>query len=221
MVLFVVIYADDGTLGWLSGTLSPSNSHMLFFTKRRAWLLMVGRRRSSPWGQFLLMIDFHVALASVFLGCGMFVEIQGFISIASICRGIGNMAILSIARHIAYASPMMSCSKFGIIALACSFLVMCSSFQNACLGCVSWLPCNVPLNEQIQIESQSRVIEKFPFDPRVFLGDLGRGCDPWLADSIHGWRAGGCLASWTRTLQRAEELGIARMRRISALTDTF
>eukprot|EP00971_Amphidinium_carterae_P111963 2217468-Amphidinium_carterae.1 len=66
------------------------------------------------------------------------------------------------------------------------------------------LPGNVPLIEQIQIESQIKVIEKLPFDPRVLLADLGGGCDPWLADAIHGWRTGGCLASWTRTLQRAQ-----------------
>eukprot|EP00971_Amphidinium_carterae_P197008 3910049-Amphidinium_carterae.4 len=83
------------------------------------------------------------------------------------------------------------------------------------------LPCNVPLIKQIQTESQLKVIEKLRFDPRVLLANLGGGFDPWLADAIHGWRTGGCLASWTHTLQRAQELGIACVRRVGALTDTF
>eukprot|EP00971_Amphidinium_carterae_P344047 6484182-Amphidinium_carterae.2 len=137
---------------------------------------------------------------------------------------IGNLAILSTARHTLrlcqsnaeLQSVWDDCLGLLIPGHA-RFLPDCLPRLRDLFG----LPCNVPLIEQVQLESQLRVIEKLPCDPRVLLADLGHGFGVWLDDAFHGWRTGGCLASWVRTLQKADELGIARVRRVGALNDTF
>eukprot|EP00971_Amphidinium_carterae_P092496 1831522-Amphidinium_carterae.1 len=101
---------------------------------------------------------------------------------------IGNLAILSTARHTLrlcqsnaeLQSVWNDCLGLLIPGHA-RFLPDCLPRLHDLFG----LPCNIPLIEQIQLESQLRVIEKLPFDPRALLADLGHGCGPWLADAIH------------------------------------
>eukprot|EP00971_Amphidinium_carterae_P105983 2098961-Amphidinium_carterae.2 len=77
--------------------------------------------------------------------------------------------------------------------------------------------CSLPLLAQVALESQLSHIARLRFDPRVMMNELRDEAGPLLeVHPLQEWRARGCLATWCRVLDVAEQLGVLRLRRIGS-----